>query len=92
MISGTISGRLMTMKAAGMPSHGLTLVVPIAASVADMVDKIVADTAIVSVFPAALWNCSFVIAVRYQWPLIPSNRLIALPELNEKTMRSSIGA
>ena len=54
MISGTISGRLMIMKAVAMPRQGLTRVMPITAKVAVMVETTVATMAIVMVLIAAL--------------------------------------
>ena len=54
MISGTISGKFITMKAAAMPRQAFTRVVPMAARVAIAVETRVATMAIVSVLIAAL--------------------------------------
>ena len=82
MISGTISGRLMTMKAAGRPRHGFTRVIPIAASVAQIVETIVALTEMISVFSAALWNSSLAARCRTSRPT-PSQWVTSEPVLNE---------
>ena len=92
MISGTISGRLITMKAADSPRHGLTRVMPIAASVATIVETIVAVTEMISVFLAALWKSSFRKALPYQPRLMPSQCVTIEPLFNEKTIRMRIGA
>ena len=64
---------------------------PIAASVAQMVDTIVAVTEMISVLRAALWNSSLRSALPYQPRVTPSQCVTSEPLFSEKIIRMSTG-
>src|SRR6516225_4126436 len=92
MISGTMSGRFMTMKEAVWPGQRRVRVVARAAAVATKVETMVAVIVIFSVFSAAAWNPALWNAATYQLRPKPLQRVIDGPELKENIVKTRIGA